>query len=119
MGPLSLRAPRWTAEGYATVIEGRLTGSGRPSSALRAAVLRRWAQRGRLPSYAALANDSRRYLGGAMAYLGGSAFLEWLDARTAQGAAGAHSADQGSFDRLWRRLSARKVRSFAGAFRGV
>ncbi|HXT49413.1 MAG TPA: hypothetical protein VN811_00145 [Thermoanaerobaculia bacterium] len=108
-GPLSLRAPRWTAEGYATVLEGRLTGSGRPSGALRAAVLRRWAQRGRLPSYAALSRDSRRYLGDAMAYLGGSAFLEWLDARVGEG----------GFDRLWRRLSARKVRSFAGAFRGV
>src|SRR6185436_3652624 len=95
-GPLSLRAPRWTAEGYATVLEGRLTGSGRPSGALRAAVLRRWAQRGRLPSYAALSRDSRRYLGDAMAYLAGSAFLEWLDARTGQGAAGAHSSDQGA-----------------------
>ena len=71
-----------------------LTGSGRPSGALRAAVLRRWAQRGRLPSYAALSGDSRRYLGNAMAYLGGSAFLEWLEARAGQGAAGAHSSDR-------------------------
>ncbi|HET9768914.1 MAG TPA: hypothetical protein VFS60_18865, partial [Thermoanaerobaculia bacterium] len=128
-GPLALRAPRWVVEGYATFIEGRATGSGRPSGALRAAVLRRWAQRGRLPSYAALSGDSRRYLGNAMAYLGGSAFLEWLEARAGQGAAGVHSLDQGaagadspnqgSFDRLWRRLSARKVRGFDDAFRGV
>jgi hypothetical protein len=118
-GPLALRAPRWVVEGYATVIEGRATGSGRPSGALRAAVLRRWAQRGRLPSYAALSGDSRRYLGGAMAYLGGSAFLEWLEARGGEGAAGARSPDQGSFDRLWRRATARQVRSFDAAFRGV
>jgi hypothetical protein len=118
-GPLALRAPRWVVEGYATVVEGRATGSGRPSGALRAAVLRRWAQRGRLPSYAALSGDSRRYLGNAMAYLGGSAFLEWLEAGAGQGAAGAHSPDPGSFDRLWRRLSARKVRGFDDAFRGV
>ncbi|HEV8241314.1 MAG TPA: hypothetical protein VGS57_18255 [Thermoanaerobaculia bacterium] len=108
-GPIALRAPRWVSEGYATIVEGRATRSGRPSSPLRAAVLRRWAQRGRLPAYPALAGDSRTYLGDAMAYLAGSAYLEWLEART----------DPGSLDRLWRRLTARKVRPFAGAFRGV
>ena len=45
-------------EGYATVVEGRLTGSGRPNGDLRAAILRRWAQGGKLPSYARLASDS-------------------------------------------------------------
>jgi len=108
-GPISLRAPRWVSEGYATVVEGRATGSGRPSGALRAAVLRRWAQRGRLPSYPALASDPRHYLGDAMAYLAGSAYLEWLEAR----------AGEGSLDRLWRRMTAKKVRPFVGAFRGV
>ena len=39
-------APRWVMEGYATVVEGRLTGAGRPNSDLRAAILRRWAQAG-------------------------------------------------------------------------
>src|SRR5512135_660695 len=29
-GPLALRSPRWVMEGYATLIEGALTGSGRP-----------------------------------------------------------------------------------------
>ena len=109
LGPISLRAPRWTVEGYATVVEGRLTGSGRPSNPYRAAVLRRWAQRGRLPSYGALAGDSRRYLGQSMAYLGGSAFLEWLERRSGEE----------SLDRLWRRLTARRVRNFDDAFRGV
>ena len=35
---------------YATVIEGRLTGAGRPSSTLRALILRQWAANGRLNS---------------------------------------------------------------------
>ncbi len=109
LGPISLRAPRWTVEGYATVVEGQLTGSGRPSNPFRAAVLRRWAQRGRLPSYGALAGDSRRYLGQSMAYLGGSAFLEWLERRSGEE----------SLDRLWRRLTARRLRNFDDAFRGV
>ena len=113
-GPIALRAPRWAVEGYATLLEGRLTGGGRPSSPLRAAVLRRWAQRGQLPSYRALANDSRRYLGGAMAYLAGSAFLEWLETREL-----ARGAPAGSFDRLWRRLTAREARGFDDAFAGV
>ena len=52
VGPIPLAAPRWVLEGYATVVEGRLTGSGRPNGDLRAAILRRWAQEGKLPSYA-------------------------------------------------------------------
>lgn len=109
VGPLALRAPRWAVEGYATLLEGRLTGRGRPYGALRAAVLRRWAQLGRLPSYGALSGGADRYLGGSMAYLAGSAFLEWLEGR----------AGADSFDRLWRRLSARRARDFEDAFRGV
>jgi hypothetical protein len=30
IGPVALNSPRWLAEGYATVVEGALTGSGRP-----------------------------------------------------------------------------------------
>ena len=109
VGPLALRAPRWAIEGYATLLEGRLTGRGRPHGAMRAAVLRRWAQLGRLPSYGALSGGSDRWMGRSMAYLAGSAYLEWLEGR----------AGPGSFDRLWRRLSARRERSFDEAFRGV
>src|SRR5437868_7134739 len=67
-------------EGYATVVEGRITGSGRPAGSLRAAILRKWAVSGRLPSYAQL-NADRRFLGMSMAYLVGSAYLEWLEQR--------------------------------------
>ena len=37
VGPLARRTPRWAIEGYATYVAGRLTGSGRPHSAARAA----------------------------------------------------------------------------------
>jgi hypothetical protein len=108
LNPITLRAPRWVLEGYATVIEGRLTGAGRPSSTIRALVLRRWAENGRLPSYAQL-NSDRRFLGMSMAYLSGSAFLEWLERR----------AGPDSLRNLWSRLTARHRRSFDDAFVGV
>ncbi len=103
-GPLT-RSPRWVKEGYATVIEGRLTGSGRPASPLRAAVLREWAVSGLLPSYGALDGTSG-FFGGTFAYLMGSAFLEHLES--------VHG--DSSLTALWRRGSARQQRSFSRAF---
>src|SRR5437867_7130680 len=46
VGPVLLKSPRWLSEGYATLIEGELTGSGRPASSFRAMVLRRFAMDG-------------------------------------------------------------------------
>jgi hypothetical protein len=109
VSPIALGAPRWVIEGYATVVEGRLTASGRPNSHLRAAILRRWAQAGKLPSYGRLAGDDRSWLGGSMAYLVGSAYLEWLEER----------AGPGSLRKLWARMTARRARSFDEAFEGV
>jgi len=106
--PIALSAPRWVLEGYATVIEGRITGSGRPNGAFRAAVLRKWAASGRMPSYAELAGN-RRFLGMSMAYLAGSAYLEWLEARSGPD----------SLRKLWARMTARQTRSFSQAFEGV
>jgi hypothetical protein len=108
VNPITLRAPRWVLEGYATVIEGRLTGAGRPNSTLRALILRRWAQEGRLPAYGQL-NTDRRFLGMSMAYLMGSAFLEWLEQR----------GGPDSLRHLWLRMTARQRRSFDAAFVGV
>lgn len=108
LNPITLRAPRWVLEGYATVIEGRLTGAGRPTSTIRALILRKWAQSGRLPTYAQL-NSDRRFLGMSMAYLAGSAFLEWLEQR----------AGEDALRNLWSRLTARERRSFDAAFTGV
>ena len=108
LGPIVRNAPRWVTEGYATYIEGELTGSGRPHGAFRAAVLRQWALEGKLPTYGRLgATDG--FLGGSFAYLGGSAYLEWLVDR---------SGDS-SLVHLWRRMSARQTRSFDDAFAGV
>ena len=108
LGPIAIRAPRWVDEGYATYVEGQLTGMGRPHSAWRAAVLREWALEGKLPTYAQLDVDSR-FLGGDMAYLAGSAFLDWLVERRGDS----------SLVHLWRRMSARQVRTFDDAFAGV
>ncbi|HSJ62261.1 MAG TPA: hypothetical protein VK922_00020, partial [Gemmatimonadaceae bacterium] len=106
--PVSLKAPRWVFEGYATLVEGALTGSGRPYGTVRPAMLRQRALEGRLPSYGQL-DALEGYAGGAMAYLAGSAYLEWLAAR----------AGDSAMVHLWRRLSARHDRGFAEAFAGV
>lgn len=108
LGPITTRSPRWLYEGYATLAEGRITGSGRPNNVWRPAILRQWAIEGRLPSYGQLSawND---FNGGEFAYLGGSAFLEWLTRQ--QG--------DSSLVHLWRRLTARRVRGFDAAFSGV
>ncbi len=108
LDPITLSGPRWVLEGYATVIEGRLTGAGRPSSTMRASILRKWAASGRLPSYSQLDSDSR-FLGMSMAYLAGSAFLEWLESRSGPD----------SLRHLWARMTARRKRSFEDAFTGV
>jgi hypothetical protein len=108
LNPITLRAPRWVLEGYATVIEGRLTGAGRPTSTIRALMLRRWAENGRLPAYGQLDSD-QRFAGMSMAYLMGSAYLEWLEQRSGPG----------SLRNLWARMTARQRRSFDEAFVGV
>jgi hypothetical protein len=108
-GPIALRAPRWVTEGYATFVEGRIVrGIGRPHGVARSAVLRQWAIEGQLPTYGAL-DGSSRFEGGDMAYLAGSAFLEWLAVRNGDS----------SVVHLWRRMTARVPRTFNDAFVGV
>lgn len=107
IGPLTEKSPRWVTEGYATLIEGKLTGSGRPHSAFRAAVLRQWALEGKLPTYEALSGKGG-FLGGSLAYLGGSAYLEWLETK---------SGDPKVFQALWTRLAGK--RDFEAAFQGT
>jgi hypothetical protein len=108
LGPIALNAPRWAIEGYATYVEGRVTGSGRPHGAWRAAFLREWAIEGQLPRYDQL-DASGAYEGGEFAYLAGSAFLEWLAGRNGDS----------SLVAVWRRLTAKQSRSFDEAFAGV
>ena len=108
VGPVALKSPMWVIEGYATMLEGRLTGAGRPNGDLRASLLRAMAREGRLPSYRQL-NGSQRYLGRAMPYLVGSAFMEWLAERQGEDAMRA----------LWARMTSRRIRGFKTAFEGV
>ena len=107
-GPLALRSPRWVTEGYATLVEGALTGSGRPNSSFRAMVLRQLGIEGKLPSYGAL-DATGTWLGGSVAYLVGSAYLEWLSEREGPEA----------LPRLWKRMASSRGGSFKTAFRGV
>ena len=108
IGPVLLNSPRWVAEGYATVVEGALTGSGRPHSSYRAMILRRFAIEGKLPSYGALSSTSG-WLGGSMAYLVGSAYLEWLEEKEGKG----------SLVRLWKRMASRRGGDFHTAFKAI
>ena len=110
LGPIAIESPRWVIEGYATYVEGRVTGSGRPHGAWRPAFLREWALEGHLPSYSQL-DTGDGYAGGEFAYLAGSAFLEWLVRRPGQ--------SDSSLVHLWRRLTAESTRTFDDAFAGV
>jgi len=109
LGPITLKSPRWVTEGYATMVEGALTASGRPNSDFRAALLRQRARAGKLPTYEELSSDSRSWLGMSMAYLAGSAYLEWLAGRGGPDA----------LRHLWARMTARTDRSFDASFEGV
>jgi hypothetical protein len=106
-GPLR-GSPRWMTEGYATYIEGVLTGNGRPHSPTRAAILRQWALDGMVPNYTQMSSGAGYNVGGA-AYFQGSAFLEWLGARNGDS----------SITAIFRRQSAVTKRTFVSAFTGV
>lgn len=108
LGPITTKAPRWVLEGYATYVEGKITGSGRPNNAWRAAIIRQFALEGKLPSYATM-SATGGWETGSFAYLIGSAYLEWL----------ARRGGDSSIVALWRRTTAVTDRSFDDAFRGV
>lgn len=108
LGPIILHSPRWIVEGYATLLEGRLTGQGRPFGTALPAFVRQRALEGRLPTYGEL-SGAWGFEDGLSAYLLGAAFIQWLEEREGEE----------SLEHLWRRLSARERRSFADAFSGV
>ncbi|MEO8335882.1 MAG: hypothetical protein ABI664_12970 [bacterium] len=108
LGPIAASSPRWVIEGYATYVEGRVTGTGRPNHAWRAAILRQFALEGRLPSYATLSSNGG-WQTGTFAYLAGSAYFDWLSRREGDS----------SITALWKRMTAKSVRSFDDAFVGV
>ena len=108
VGPISFGAPAWVSEGYATLIEGELTGAGRPNGVGRPALIRQLALEGYLPSYNEL-DATARFQGGSMRYLIGSAYLEWLQAQHGDSV----------LPQLWRRATAREKRDFVPAFSGL
>lgn len=110
VGPLARKTPRWVVEGYATLIEGRITGSGRPHSVYRAAVIRQWALQGKLPDYHAV-SGAGGFRGGSMAYLIGSAYLEWLERQNPK--------DPDILKKLWKQLISKKRRGFDASFRAT
>ncbi len=105
---IATKSPAWVIEGYATLVEGILTGAGRPNSDGRATFLRTLAREGQLPSYDEL-DGSPRWRGRSMRYLVGSAYLEWL----------AHNHGDQALPDLWARMTAKELRTFDDAFEGV
>lgn len=107
-GPVSRKSERWVAEGYATVIEGRLTGWGRPNSTGRQMLLHALARDNQMPRYGDL-NLNNRWSGMGYAYLVGSAYLEWLEVEYGDDTLLA----------LWTAMSANEMRTFDEAFQAV
>ncbi|MDQ9092121.1 hypothetical protein RC083_11035 [Pseudoalteromonas haloplanktis] len=101
--------PRWVAEGYATLLESKMTGRGRLFDNYSEAILTEFAQQGALPSYSQLNSTDGGYLAGSMAYLMGSRFLDWLEK---------NSSTQ-TLDAVWTRMQGVKQRDFDEAFTGV
>ncbi|WP_125783472.1 TolB family protein [Pseudoalteromonas rubra] len=101
--------PRWVAEGYATLLESRLTGRGRLYDNYSEALLRAFARQGALLSYGALSNGDGSYRSSAMAYLLGVRFLAWLEDN--------HGKE--TLDGVWTRVHGVHKRSFESAFKGA
>jgi hypothetical protein len=98
------KCPAWLTEGYATLLEGRLTGMGRPHGLYRANILRLLAREGRLPRYKDLDKGPGRYLVS-------SAFLGWLEQHG--------PAKAKAFPELWLRLSSSRYPTFEAGFQAT
>ena len=101
--------PRWAAEGYATLLESKMTGRGRLFDNYSEAILTEFAQQGALPSYEKLNSTDGGYLAGSMAYLMGARFLAWLE----------KNYSEHTLDAVWTRMQGVKQRDFDDAFTGV
>lgn len=101
--------PRWVTEGYATLLESKLTGRGRLFDVQVEAMLLQFAREGALPKYNELSNTGGRYQIGSMAYLVGVRYLSWLE----------KNYSEKTLDSVWTRLRGKQSRSFKEAFKGV
>ena len=100
---------RWVSEGYATLLESKLTGRGRLYNNAVEAIIQQFAREGALPNYNQLSNITEDYLSGSMAYLMGVRYLKWLE----------ENYGEDTLDAVWTRWRAVKKRSFEEAFEGV
>ena len=101
--------PRWAAEGYATLLESKMTGRGRLFDNYSEAILTEFAQQGSLPTYDQLNSVDGSYMAGSMAYLMGVRFLYWLE----------NNYSKDILDAVWTRMQGVKKRNFDDAFSGV
>ncbi|MDO6719734.1 hypothetical protein Q4575_09995 [Psychrosphaera sp. 1_MG-2023] len=100
---------RWVAEGYATLLESKLTGRGRLYDVQVEMMLQQFAREGGWPTYNELSSTSGRYRIGNMAYLVGGRFLAWIEA----------NYSEKKLDAVWTRMKGAKKRNFEKAFVGV
>ncbi|KMT64995.1 TolB family protein [Catenovulum maritimum] len=106
---LKLDSERWVAEGYATLLESKLTGRGRLYDESAESFLLQIAKQGALPSYEELNRTKGSFSAGAMAYLVGARYLKWLEDK--------YSVED--LDSVWTRWFAVEKRDFNQAFVGV
>ena len=100
---------RWVSEGYATLLESKLTGRGRLFNNQVEAIIQQFARQGALPSYSQLNAGDDSFMSGAMAYLVGVRYLKWLE----------ENYGEDTLDAVWTRWSAVEQRDFEKAFKGV
>jgi hypothetical protein len=100
---------RWVSEGYATLLESKLTGRGRLYNNAVEAIIQQFAREGALPNYSQLSDIGDDYLSGSMAYLVGVRYLKWLE----------ENYGEDTLDAVWTRWRAVKKRSFDEAFEGM
>jgi len=104
-----IKGERWVAEGYATLLESKLTGRGRLHNNQVEAIIQQFARQGALPTYQQLSNADDKFMSGSMAYLVGVRYLKWLE----------ENYGEENLDAVWTRWSAVESRTFNQAFNGV
>lgn len=104
-----IKGERWVAEGYATLLESKLTGRGRLYNNQVEAIIQQFARQGALPTYQELNEANDKFMSGSMAYLVGVRYLKWLE----------ESYGEKTLDAVWTRWSAVKSRTFNQAFNGI
>ena len=104
-----INGERWVSEGYATLLESKLTGRGRLFNNQVEAIIQQFARQGALPSYKQLNSGDDSFMSGSMAYLVGVRYLKWLE----------ENYGQDTLDAVWTRWSAVEQRDFESAFKGV